>query len=80
MLAGPDPRNFAAPIRQIPAGIAVHAITAPTDRVFTQPGPKGDMGSPEVNVDTATTGGAAFCRYAAPNETLRPRAEERSGA
>jgi len=39
MLAGLDSRNFAAPIRQILAGLAAHAIGAPFASVLTQPGP-----------------------------------------
>ena len=34
-----DARGFAAPIRQILAGLAAHAIGAPIARVLTQPGP-----------------------------------------
>ena len=43
MLAGLDSRNFAAPSRQILAGIAAHAIGAPIARVLTQPGPTTDV-------------------------------------
>jgi len=43
MLAGLDFLNFAAPIRQILAGIAAHAIGAPIARVLTQPGPEADL-------------------------------------
>ena len=42
MLAGLDSRNFAAPVRQILADIAAHAIGAPIVRVLTQPGSETD--------------------------------------
>ena len=41
--AGLDSRNFAAPIRQILARAIAHAVKSTIERVFTQPGPQGDI-------------------------------------
>ena len=45
-----DSRNFAAPIRQILAGIAAHAIGAPIARVLTPPGPVAVMEALDYHV------------------------------
>jgi hypothetical protein len=53
MLAGLDSRNFAAPIREILAGIAARAIGAPIARVLTQPGPEAPPIRPERHVENS---------------------------
>ena len=50
MLAGLDSQNFAAPIRQILADIAAHAIGAPIARVLTQP-----RSEAEIQIDSLPT-------------------------
>jgi hypothetical protein len=64
MLEGLDSRNFAAPIRQVLADIAAHAIGAPIERVLTQPGSEAEIQTEAVRAIIVTL---------APRPARRPR-------